>query len=318
VESKKLKLKRDQPSVIITQDSSTPTELAQALITMGYGDDMVISYGEEMPRHAAAEYPIYVTIPPTQLADFIRNMPESYKDRVEDMVFFSGGLSNGNIEDILKTYGLCRDSMTQVLLSGLRFTAAKRVQDVSVQLGAAANEEEKWAGMCTACGKWNGAIAERLQRNNINCRTDFYREWRRHMWEKSLSDAVFHLLGVVRKEPTKVATVATYYGAEASDMFWEMSGLLRGWKALTLTFGFEERIFGEAEANGYDQPCTLNNEVYPYIWGNPVYLESPMYLEYLHYAQTEKGLLQGIELPPMKDEGSTKMRQGNLRADGVV
>jgi hypothetical protein len=138
------------------------------------------------------------------------------------------------------------------------------------------------------------------------------------MWEKSVSDAVFHLLGVVRSEPTNVATVATYYNAEASDMLWEMSGLLRGWKALTLTYGFEERMFGEAEANGSDQTCTLINEMWPFIWGNPIFLESPMFLEYLHYAQTEKGLLQGIQLPPMKDEGSSKMRQGNLRADGAI
>ena len=154
-----IELKKDQPSIIITQDASPPCELAEALLTMGYGDDILITPGGELPPalDGSAEYPIYVTLPPSQIAGFIKYMPDSYKDRVDDMVFFSGGLSYGNIEDVLKTYGLCRDSMTQVLLSGLRFTAAKRVQDVSVQLGT---------GVCAACGKWNGAMADRLKQNN--------------------------------------------------------------------------------------------------------------------------------------------------------
>ena len=43
------------------------------------------------------------------------------------------------------------------------------------------------------------------------------------------------------------------------------------------------------------------------------------FLEYLHYAQSEMGLLKGIELPPMSEKlDVSKMRQGNLRADGVI
>ena len=138
------------------------------------------------------------------------------------------------------------------------------------------------------------------------------------MWETSMSDAVFNLLGVVREEPTSIANVATYYYSEASDICWEISGQLRGWKALTLPFGFEERIYGVAEANGVDQACFVTDEMYPYIWGIDVFLQSKMYLEYLHYAQGEKGYLQNTALPPMKSEGSTIMRAGNLRSDGNI
>ena len=215
--------------------------------------------------------------------------------------------------------GYCRDSMTQVLISGLSVTQFG-VADLSVRLmSETAIGEEKWAGECAACGKWAGAIAQRLLRNNIRCKTDFYREWRRRMWERSVYDAVFHLLGSVRSEPTTVEQVATYYSGEVSDMVWEFSQLLRGWKALTLTYGFEERMFGVAEAIGRDQPCTLIEDMYPYVWGNSVFKQSKMFADYLNYAQQEIGLLQGVELPRMNDEDfKSKMRQGNLRADGVI
>jgi hypothetical protein len=102
-------------------------------------------------------------------------------------------------------------------------------------------------------------------------------------------------------------------------MVWDMSQLLRGWKALTLTYGFEERLFGVAESAAGNQQCTLVDKMYPFIWGNPVFLESLPYTEYLQYAQNEMGLLNNIELPQRSDDSySSNMRKGNLRADGVV
>ena len=138
------------------------------------------------------------------------------------------------------------------------------------------------------------------------------------MWEQSMSDAVLHLLGVVRQEPTSVANVATYYSGESSEIFWEVSAQMKGWKALTLPYGFEERIYGVAEATGAEQQCIVFNEMYPYIWGNSVFLQSNMYLQYLHYAQSEMGFFQGIQLPPIDESKPQVMRAGQLRADGVV
>lgn len=210
--------------------------------------------------------------------------------------------------------------MTQVLISGMRITRLKRVQDIAVNLGLGANGEVKIAGACTACGKWNGAIAQRLERSNIRCEMDFYREWRRKMWERSVFDAVFRLLGVVRSEPTTIAEVGMYFGEEVSDIVWEMSQLLRGWKAVTLLYGFEERLFGMSESIEGDEKCLLGDEdVYPHIWGNFVYLQRKAYVDYLQVAKYDNGLLKGIELPVRADSSyTTNMRQGNLRADGVI
>jgi hypothetical protein len=215
--------------------------------------------------------------------------------------------------------GYCRDTMTQVLISGMRVSKNHLVEDMKTSLGLDANGEEKMAGECTACGKWAGSIAARLERSNVFCRTEFYREWRRKMWERNVYDAVFHLIGAIRDEPSSLSDVANYYAEEVSDIVWEMSQLLRGWRAITLTYGFEERLLSVGESSGAGQPCTLIQSMYPFIWGNPVFLEGKSFVDYLQYAKQEKSLLQGIDLPQRSDADYTShMRQGNLRADGVV
>jgi hypothetical protein len=138
------------------------------------------------------------------------------------------------------------------------------------------------------------------------------------MWERSVYDAALSLVGAVRDTPTTVGEVASYYGEEVSDIVWDISNQLRGWKAVTLLFGFEERIFGFAEANAMGDACVIDKDMFPYIHGSFVFLQSRPFVEYLQYGQSEKGLLPGVELPPVDKDYTSKMRPGNLRADGVI
>ena len=329
--AQEIELPPDGPSVVLISPSESSAEsldqlnpMARALLSMGTGEDVVVTPYQELPQQLGgrSDYPIYITLNPTEISPFIQNLDESYKDRAEDFCFFSGGLQHANIEENLQEYGFCRDSMTQILMTGMAVDGSGAVQDRSVRLGSDAIGEEKWAGEVAACGKWKGAIAERLNRNQIRCNVDFYRDWRRRMWERNIIDSVFHLVGAVRKdEPTSLADVARYYEDEVSDIVWEVSQNLRGWKALTLTFGFEERMFGVAETESETQ-CVLIDELFPFLQGNKVFLESPMLLDYLWYAKTECGLLQSVDLPPRKegegDRTSGIFRKGNLRADGVI
>jgi len=311
-----IKREKDSASVIVKSADFDP-ELPDGLFKMGMGDDIVLIAGEELPAMVGGteSYPIYITLPPTELREFLKNLPESFVSRRDDFVFCSGGRRYGNIEQVLKDFGLARDTMTQFLITGIQFTAF-RPQDRSVQLGFDAGGTEKWAGECSACGKWQGAIADRLERNAIRCNTHFYREWRRLMWENIMLESCFNLVGAIREDATSVKDVGMYYGEEVSDMMWTISGLLRGGRAITLTYGFEERMFGVADT--MDEQCTLIDDMYPYLY--EAFENVPAFQEYMCYAQDMRGLLLTANVPRRgySDEKKPIIRSGNLRADGVI
>lgn len=92
----------DGPSVIVVPDQADHSPLAKALLSMGNNKDIVVTPDQELPPK---ECPVYITLPPYLIEDFLDNLSESFKSRPEDFVFFSGGLNHGNIEDLLKSRG---------------------------------------------------------------------------------------------------------------------------------------------------------------------------------------------------------------------
>ena len=141
------------------------------------------------------------------------------------------------------------------------------------------------------------------------------------MWERSFMDAIFHLLGAVRQQSTNFAQVAEFYEDEASDLLWDCSQLLKGWRAVTLLYGFEERIFGVAETNGKDTDCQLDEQMFPYLFDFNVFMESKNVIDYLVYAKEDMNLIPNIEhksFGKTDQEFKSRMRQGKLRADGVI
>jgi len=309
--------RKDGPCVIVTPEKGeNENAMAKAIFDMGMGDDLIISSGQEVPPRIGDhdEYPIYISLSPTKLQSFLKNLPASLRNRRDDFVFISGGLHYGNIEKVLKDNGYCRDTMTQFLATG--FKAKPIIKDISTTLGNAENGEEKRAGECAVCGKWSGAVEARLERNAIRCKAVFYREWRRLMWERNAYDAVFNLVGAVREEPITLLDVALYYEKEVSDILWGISTHLRGMKAITLTYGFEERMFAIGESSGSDEICVLNDDMFPFIYEE--FLMVPLLNEYLSYAQDERGLLGNSSFMRQAGSGNPLLIQGNLRADGAI
>jgi len=320
----------DGPSVIV--QSSKPSNvlaLTDAIIGLGQGDDIVLNPSDTLPDTLGdrSSYPIYIALPPYELKEFIQNLNDEWKARAEDFVFFSGGKVCGVVEPVLREFGMCRDSMTQVVVgfstpapgTGLG-GATKKPEDLSCMIGHDTRGEEKWAGESQSCGKWNAAVASRLDDNGIRCRTVFYREWRRAMWERAVFDCVFNIVGCVREEKTDIADVAMFYELEASDMMWELVNNLRGGLAVTLIYGFEDRLFSIAEMRGKDDICELPVEMFDYSQ-NVFPGTNLMLKEYQNYAKDRCGLLQGVDVPPVPsqiDELPSKVRTGNLRADGVI
>jgi hypothetical protein len=107
-----LELTVDVPSVFLvgdlTVDDTKYIHIVKAFMALGNGTDVVVPPGQPLPDTVggkAADYPIYITMPPKQLGFFLDHLPESYTERVDDFVFISGGLEYGNIEDVLKERG---------------------------------------------------------------------------------------------------------------------------------------------------------------------------------------------------------------------
>lgn len=104
-------------------------------------------------------------------------------------------------------------------------------------------------------------------------------------------------------------------------MLWSVSGMLRGSRAITLTYGFEERLFGIAEASDAQQQCQLVDDAEMWQFLYEPFEGIPKFMEYMCYAQDQCGLVPSvrflrrnvgtIEKPPV-------IRPGNLRADGVI
>ena len=137
---------------------------------------------------------------------------------------------------------------------------------------------------------------------SVRCQVSFYQDWRRHMWERCAYDAIFHLVGAVREEPTTVQQVALYYGEEVADIVWETTTQLRGHLAVTLSHSFEERMFGVGETQRKDVPCALDPATYEFVFPVPM-RDGKMMVQYLNFANAEKGLLRGVELPRATDAG---------------
>lgn len=313
----------DGPSVIVVSskdDKNNPSSpLARALFSLNpQQNDVIVTPQDPLPVAMGTNresYPIYIAVPPQELKDFITQLSDSWKEKREDFIFLSGGPFAGVIEPVLKDYGYARDSMTQLLCGGFTLPVTGKPQDLSCKIGVDSQGEDKWTGETAVCGKWAGAVQERFENNGIRCKTGFYREWRRWMWERASLDAVFHLVGAVREEPTTMKDVALYYEQEASDMLWQVTSNLRGWLAVTLSYGFEERLFGFAEAQCGDVLCEISEEMFPFVYGPPLD-KCGMIIEYLNYAKDERGLIPNIQLPKCDSiKPSLVMKQGNLRAE---
>lgn len=126
----------------------------------------------------------------TQVESVIRSCP---KNKVDDMVF----VCEGNIEMLLKKYGLCGNDNTQAVLNFKIMSVGARPQDFRVDMGKDSFGEPKIAGESAACGKWADALIARVGRANIQVTKLFYRDWRRHMIEKAAFDSIFNLVGAL-------------------------------------------------------------------------------------------------------------------------
>merc|ERR1712029_830017 len=99
---------------------------------------------------------------------------------------------------------------------------------------------------------------------------------------------------------------------EASDMMWELANSLRGGLAVTLIYGFEDRLFSIAEMRGKGEKCELLDDMFDHLQ-NVFPGKNHMLWEYCNYAKDKKGLLTKVEFPPIPsqlNELPSPVRQG--------
>lgn len=280
----------DGPAVIVGGG-----RMGNCLKDMGKGEDVIITRGGQIPLvlpEVGAEFPVYVCVREDDVEEVIRSCP---KEKVDDLVF----VQEGNMELLLKKYGLCGNDNTQAILNFNVVQKGSRPQNCRVEMEPDSFGQPKYAGETVVCGKWGDALKARLERSSIPCEKLYYRDWRRHMFEKVIFDSVFNLVGLLHQEQT-IGEVGKYYFGEVEDMIYEINGALRGAFALTLLYGVEERLLAYSQGMNMEYK---KSEVSNFKWRNGFIYSmaemarkvgfddpTPMHTEYLEYAKN-KGLI---------------------------
>lgn len=74
-----------------------------------------------------------------------------------------------------------------------------RPKDRLVQIGTDTRGDAKLAAESVVCGKWRGALGQRLRSSasNLHCTEVSYRDWRRSMFEKLIFECAVNLVGAL-------------------------------------------------------------------------------------------------------------------------
>eukprot|EP00282_Hemiselmis_andersenii_P035475 CAMPEP_0169443170 /NCGR_PEP_ID=MMETSP1042-20121227/9215_1 /TAXON_ID=464988 /ORGANISM="Hemiselmis andersenii, Strain CCMP1180" /LENGTH=376 /DNA_ID=CAMNT_0009554385 /DNA_START=57 /DNA_END=1187 /DNA_ORIENTATION=- len=294
----------DGPAVIVGGNG----RIGSFLREKGMGEDIVVGRGGDIPiemPNVGVEFPVYVCVPEDEVESVIRSCP---KEKVDDLVFVQGG----NIEMLLKKYGLCGNENTQAVLNFNIMSVGARPQNLLVDMGPDSFGETKYAGETVICGKWADALLARLERAGIVGKKLFHRDWRRHMMERMVFQSVVHLVGTLH-DGVSIGEVGKFYPGEVEDMIYQINGALRGSLALTLLYGVEERFFALAENSNIEwMPTKVEN----FKWRNGVIyaiskqamdigFDDPcsMHSEYLQYGK-DKGWIT-CDLEPYNPYGTS-------------
>jgi len=248
----------DIPSLFINSPASTPT-----LLHLQNPDDITVSITDEFPSTISGNdrFPIYVTLPPSELNNFLTTISLT-PEQLEDLVFFSDSVI---IESILRVHGLIGTDQTQAVLGvTLSDTVRKRFSTTAVKLDDVDSmNEEKWAGGGSVCGKWAGSIIRRtyskldvtaefledeeLGDNKKPIRHNFYREWRRVMFERAIGSMAVDLVGASHVKSSggdslDRKSVTNNHADEIVDLARELAAGLRQTMSVSLLTNFEERV----------------------------------------------------------------------------
>uniref|UniRef100_A0A7S3NH19 Uncharacterized protein n=1 Tax=Aureoumbra lagunensis TaxID=44058 RepID=A0A7S3NH19_9STRA len=254
--------KSDGPSVVIGDD---PLGIALAKLAPSEPDPVVSvnNIASELTSALSSrpsECAIYVSIAqPQALSQIIEACPE---ERREDLCFINYG---DMVENDLKRYNCCRDYQTQAV-AYYAINEFNKIEDDRCLIGDDAMGQPKYAAETCVTGKWAGAYASRLTRNDLFCSTVFYRDFRRQMLERVTYESTYNLVSCLHKR-VPIAEVPDFFRDECDDMIYEIFRLLRGNLAVALLSGAEERLAAYARA----QRRSKQDDKLPYLSASSPY-----------------------------------------------
>jgi hypothetical protein len=236
--------KSDGPSVIYGCD----TPLGRSLAGLGFEGDVLIPAGEPIPTSInsldAGSFPVYMAVDEAMLVTVLQDgLGASLEKLREDLVFFQ--LNGGCVEPLLRRHGLGGQQQTQATLYW--DLDAVKVRDLEMPKGL--DDESAEAAVTCVCGKWAGALSDRLSRGNFQCDEFFYNVWRRGMLERAVFDTAINLVGALHSFPS-YADVGQYYEEELVSMTVELARAVRGILSVQLIGGVEERVVSYSRAMG--------------------------------------------------------------------
>ena len=82
-------MKDDVPSLVVAPSTGDPSswDLVAAVIALGAGEDVVIQPGTSLPAEVgnSTSFPIYICVEPSELENFLDNLPADWKAKQSDL-----------------------------------------------------------------------------------------------------------------------------------------------------------------------------------------------------------------------------------------
>lgn len=196
--------------------------------SQGDGTDLVIRRGQAIPPDAPG--PVYVCTRNDDLEDIILNCPDEKKS---DLVF----IQNGMLERLLRNHDLGENTKANV------YFAVSGIGEDPIDGKTETNPE----GLTSVCGKWEGAVSERIQRAGLSCKIVKERDFRRGQLDKLIWICTFNLIGAVHGN-INMGEVSDMHVREVTEMSNELAQMVR----FTLTVGMmpdiEKRLLAYGRA----------------------------------------------------------------------
>lgn len=317
--------KIDQPSVVLGASTDMKTILMEKT-PFPFEGDVFVERWEDIPEKLVdnqgkewEDFPIYVCFNEWELEEkVLEAMPGSHPKR-EDLVFTNENV----IEKLLARYGLSRKQTTQMLpFYKLAMNGAVKDHVTTYKVSEFDGESLRCCVSVT-CGKWAGAVKERLNRIELQMDIVPWPEYKRHCYERGIFNTCYNVISLCHGGK-KFREIVDIQFEELDDMTHELCRCMQ--KAQTAAMmppQVMDRMHAMGTLSAYENLTgdISDKNLWPYQVGffrNAAYMftqngfssPAPMLDEYLGYLK-DKGLVDWEDVE-VKILGNASVQKGTV------